>query len=227
MTYEVPFGVLQVGKDELKTAAGERYVTPCQDVHPRGIMNWIGASNDHFGVTISSSVAVADYVDPTDQPWEGPVIQPILLASRHSCHWEGLQFSQVGDHHYKFSLTSHDPGWENGYRFGIAANEPLQFIFNPDKEKALLPDSKSFFSIEGGPVVISTIKLCEDDDNVIVRFYEVEGRDIKTKIVPGFKFSGARKTDLLERETGNLKLSISGLDFPIHQHAIETIKLIK
>lgn len=227
VTYEVPFGVLQVGKDELKIAAGERYVTPCENVHPRGIMNWIGASNDHFGVTISSSVAVADYIDPTDQPLEGPVIQPILLASRHSCHWEGLQFSQEGDHHYKFSLTSHKPGWEKGYKFGMTSNEPLQFVFNPDKTGGNLPESKSFFSIEGGPVVISTIKLCEDDDNVIVRFYEVEGRDVKTKIVPDFKFSGACKTDLLERERGNLKLTNSGLDFPIHQHAIESIKLIK
>ena len=65
VSYEVPFGVLEVGKDEIAGAAGERYKTNCSDVHPRGIENFIGASDERFGVTLSSSTAVADYIDPT------------------------------------------------------------------------------------------------------------------------------------------------------------------
>ncbi len=227
VSYEVPFGVVRVGRDELNGSAGERYVTPCKDVHPRGIMNWIGADNDHFGVTLSSSVAVADYVDPSGRASAGPVLQPILLASRHSCHWEGLQFSQEGDHHYRFSLTSHKPGWINGYRFGMESNEPMQVVFNPLKKEPQLPESRSFFSVEGGEVVISTVKFCEDDDHVIIRFYENGGKDVRVRMVPGFEFSGARKTNLLEREEGELKMDPSGLEFPLGHHAIETIKLIR
>ena len=126
VAYEVPFGVVEVGKDEMGGAAGERYKTACKDFHPRGIENWIGASNNEFGVTMSSTVAVADWIDPTDNPKDYTVLQPILLASRRSCHWEGNEYLQTGDHHFRFSITSHKPGWKNGAVFGRAANELLQ-----------------------------------------------------------------------------------------------------
>ncbi len=66
VSYEVPFGVVNVGKDEIKGSAGERYKSICKDIHPRSIENWIGADDNEFGVTLTSSVAVADYIDPTD-----------------------------------------------------------------------------------------------------------------------------------------------------------------
>jgi hypothetical protein len=33
------------------------------------------------------------------------------LASRRSCHGEGNWYLQEGDHHYRFSVTSHAAGW--------------------------------------------------------------------------------------------------------------------
>jgi alpha-mannosidase len=121
VAYEVPFGVVEVGKDEIEGAAGERYKTPCKDVHPRGIENWIGASNADFGVTMSSSVAVADWIDPTDNPVKNQILQPILIASRLSCHHgKEMNTLQTGNHYFKFSVTSHKPGWINGAAFGRA-----------------------------------------------------------------------------------------------------------
>ena len=46
-------------------AAGERYTTPCADVHPRGIGNWISASNETFGVTLSSTSSTVTFSMPT------------------------------------------------------------------------------------------------------------------------------------------------------------------
>lgn len=56
ITYEVPMGVVEVGKDELKGPAGNIYNTDCQLVHPRTLVDWVNASDDQFGATISSSV---------------------------------------------------------------------------------------------------------------------------------------------------------------------------
>ncbi|MGB8317686.1 MAG: glycoside hydrolase family 38 C-terminal domain-containing protein, partial [Ignavibacteriaceae bacterium] len=107
VSYEVPFGVVNVGKDEIKGSAGERYTSICKDTHPRSIENWIGADDNEFGVTLTSSVAVADYIDPTDSLDKNTLLQPLLLASRRSCHWQGNEYLQTGDHHFEFSLTSH------------------------------------------------------------------------------------------------------------------------
>ena len=106
VAYAVPFGILRVGEDELNRAAGERYKTDCRKVHPRGIDAWIGASNGKESVTLSSDVAVADYIDPTSNPASNTILQPILFASRKSCHWEGNEYLQTGDHHFTFPFTS-------------------------------------------------------------------------------------------------------------------------
>ena len=62
----------------MEGAAGERYLVPAKDLHPRGIENWIGASDGSFGATLNSSVAVADYIDPTNDPVSGVILQPLL-----------------------------------------------------------------------------------------------------------------------------------------------------
>lgn len=73
VSYEIPFGKLRVGKDEMPGAAGERYNTENKLQYPWGIGNWLAASNKDFGVTLSSSVVVADYIDPTDEAVDYPV----------------------------------------------------------------------------------------------------------------------------------------------------------
>lgn len=65
ISYETAFGVVNVGKDEIEGYAGERYTTVCKNIDPRGIENWISANSLDFGMTLSSCVAVADYIDPT------------------------------------------------------------------------------------------------------------------------------------------------------------------
>ena len=226
VAYEVPFGVVEVGKDEMEGAAGERYKTPCKDFHPRGIENWISASNSEFGLTMSSTVAVADWIDPTDNPIRNQVLQPILLASRKSCHWEGNEYLQTGDHHFKFSITSHKPGWENGSDFGRQANESLKTAWGENSfANASLPESMSFFKTDKPLVFVSTVKKAEDSDDVIVRITDMEGKD-KTVTLDSFKKTGeAKLTNLIEEESKDLKLNKQGVQFNLGHHAIETVKI--
>jgi hypothetical protein len=58
ITYEVPMGVVEVGKDELPGAAGNIYPTECRLVHPRVMCDWVNASDSLSGVTISSDQEV-------------------------------------------------------------------------------------------------------------------------------------------------------------------------
>ena len=226
VAYEVPFGVVEVGKDEMEGAAGERYQVPARDLHPRGIENWIGASDDRAGVTLSSSVAVADYLDPTDSPAQGIMLQPLLLASRQSCHWEGNQYLQTGNHTFSFSLSSHEPGWIHGYRHGKQANEKLFSVVNPVPYKgAGLPEENSFFSLDGEGVIISAIKKAEDDQGVIVRMYNLTEEDQRVRLKHGFRFGEASLTNLIEEETREIPLLKDQVELSLKHHAIETIKL--
>jgi alpha-mannosidase len=223
VSYEVPFGVLNVGKDELEGAAGERYLTPCRNIHPRGIANWIGASNTEFGVTMSSSVAVADYIDPTDHPLPDQILQPILLASRRSCHEEGNEYLQTGDHQFMFSFTSHPPGWEHGYRFGMQANEELRAVCGARPyAHASLPEEMSFFSVDQDDVIISTVKKAEDDDRIVIRAYNISAHDQEVQLKGFRKFSRAGRTNLIEQGIDPLSASDGTLHSRLGKYSIET-----
>lgn len=220
VAYEVPYGVLRVGKDEMPGAAGERYETPNAELHPRGIANWINVSGEKLGLTLSSSVAVADYIDPTGTTTAYPVIQPILFASRKSCHWEGNEYLQHGDHQFHFSLTSHPEGWQNGYRFGMASNERLQTVFDPPVfRNAQLPESFSFFDIDNENIIVSTIKKCEDDESFIVRLYNLSDKMHTVDLNPAYTPKEIVKVNLIEEALEKVERIV------MDKYAIETYKI--
>ena len=231
ISYEVPMAVVTVGKDEIPGAAGFAYGTldysvPCAKVHPREVQNFISANDDHFGVTMSSSVAVCDYIDPTDAQNSCPVLQPILLASRKSCHGNGNWYLQEGDHHYHFSLFSHAAGWTHGYRPAIQANQPLWPVLTaPASAEPLLPEAKSFCEISSGNVLLTALKKCEDDDQVILRCVDMEGKDSQIRIKTFLPLQAALQTNIIEEAVKPLTINKSGVDVFIGHHAIETIKV--
>ncbi|GAP72825.1 alpha-mannosidase [Candidatus Symbiothrix dinenymphae] len=231
VTYEVPMGVLEVGKDEMAGAAGysndhQNYTTPCKDIHPREVQDWFSASDGKTGLTISSDVAVFDYIDPTDKPVDYAVLQPVLLASRKSCHWRGNYYLQPGDHTYSFSLYTHKGDWKNGYQSGTQSKQPLRVIVSePQKYSGSLPEQYSFGSVAGKGVVVSTIKKCDDDDSVVLRCYDIEGHDTEAVFNFASPVQSASHTNIIEEEPTALKSSAQGFSYKVGHHAIETFKL--
>jgi alpha-mannosidase len=232
VAYEVPFGVLEVGKGEAKGTGGPAYGTlvydeEMKDIRPREVQNFLYAGDDRFGVTLSTSVAVNDYKDPTDDPVLYPVLQPILLASRRSCHSEGNWYLQEGDHHYRFSLTSHPAGWRNGYREGIQANTPLVAVNQlPADTGADLPESLSFLPFTAPNLALATMKKAETDDSVVVRVYDIEGRDGETEIRLPVPVKEAVRTNIIEEPGATLKPVKGRFVLPVGHHAIETVRLV-
>ncbi len=226
VSYEVPFGVVNVGKDEIEGAAGERYKTICKDIHPRSIGNWIAANNNDYGVTLTSSVAVADYIDPTDSLFKYPVLQPLLLASRRSCHYQGNEYLQTGDHHFEFSITSHKPGLENGFRFGRQTNEKLMVVVDPETySDASLPGQLSFFRCNNKNIIISTVKKAEDNSDLIIRAYNISGKEIESQIT-GFKpFVSVSRTNLIEEKQEPLQLNDGTINYKFGKYGIETFMI--
>ena len=226
VTYEVPYGRVRVGKDEIRGAAGERYTTPCADMHPRSVLNWISASGPRAGVTLSSSVVVWDYKDPL-QPENGKaVLQPILLASRRSCHWEGNEYLQTGDHTYRFIFTSHKPGWQNGWQQGVQANHTLTAVVDPLPVKgARLPETLSFFGVSGDPLHITAIKRQEEGEGVIIRWVEPEGKRANSILHSFFPLKHVAQTNLLEQDPAQIPAAKHEITVTTKGFEIKTLQL--
>jgi alpha-mannosidase len=228
VAYEAPFGVVEVGKDEMPGAAGERYTIPCKDLHPRGIENWISASGAEFGLTLSSSVGAMDYVDPTGKGYENTILQPILLASRRSCHWEGNDYHQTGNHSFAFSISSHNPGWKNGVKQGREANEKLLAILDPARyADAGLSESMSFLQLDAENVIVSAMKKAEHENAVVVRLYNLNEEETEVNLRFSEKLNEAWRTNLIEEREEEFEIKNGALQLTLGNQAIETILLIR
>jgi alpha-mannosidase len=230
IAYEVPMGVVRIGKDEIAGAAGfskasQIYSTPCAQVHPREVQDWFSASDGINGITISSDVAVFDWIDPTSSPASYAILQPVLLASRKSCHSEGNYYLQPGDHEYTFSIYSHKGDWKNGYRFGTQSNQPLKAVVSKHSPGGSMPETMSFISVNNKNLILSTVKKCEDDNNVIVRCYDIEGTDSNASISISSPFKKAEITNMIEEEGKLIPGSGTSVSLSVGHNAIETVKL--
>lgn len=230
ISYEVPMGILNVGKDEMKTipggwAWGGSYTNHPVDTHPREIQNFMSASGNGFGFTMSSCVAVGDWIDPSREQADYPILQGVLLSSHKSCHGEGNWYHQMGTHHFHFSISSHKEGWENGYHFGISANHPF-IVVKKEMEGHLLDKQHSFLSISDPLVSLSLIKKADNDNGVIIRLTEMEGKDKTVSIKLPFNVKKVIRTNLIEDEQEIVKTAGDIITLDLGHHAIETYKLI-
>ena len=220
IAHEVPFGRVRVGKDEIKTA-GERYTPLCKDVHPRAILDWISATDEDVSVTLSSSVSAADWIDPTGKTSDGSLLQHVLLASRRSCHGEGNEYSQAGNHEYDWVMTSNASESIGGQKIAKQKNDPIHVVIYPETSiNASLPESASFFSIDNEDVIVSAIKKAEDSDNLIMRMYNVSGRDASVNVSSHFPIDSYRTTNIIEEDPKPVSSELK-----LGKYAIETYSL--
>jgi alpha-mannosidase len=224
--YEVPFGVVKPGKSEALIITGPSGTgTPTEPLpsYPREVQDWVYATANGIGVTVGTSVGAVAFRSFGEQGANQPLIAPILLADIRNP--QDKQYVQPGQHSFVFSLTSHAPGFENGFRAGIASQNALYAVTATPGPAADLPLSRSFFETSGGAALISAIKKAEDDNDIVVRFYSVARHtDTVSLHCPG-PLTAARKTDLLENGGETLPTNASEIPMTLGAQAIETVKL--
>ncbi len=231
VVYEGTMCAVEVNKDEPKGAAGFSYngvdySQPYNLVRPREIQNWFAGYDSTGVVMVTSDVMGFDYIDPTTNPVPYPMLQPVLLASRRSCHWLGNWFLDPGDHYYHFSITSGKGDWKNTYHSGTAASQPLIAVCGDQVKKSDgLPETYGFLKVDQKNVIVSTVKKADDDNNYIIRMYEMEGKDTKVTVTFPFQVKKAWKTDMIEENPVEIPVVNNSLVLTVGHHAIETYKI--
>ncbi|WP_298554144.1 glycosyl hydrolase-related protein [uncultured Algibacter sp.] len=230
--YEVPLAIAEVGKSEMKEAPrgwawGGTYDQKPVEIHPREVMNFISSEKDGFQVTLATDVSLADWIDPTRESVEYTVLQGILMASHKSCHGEGNWYHQTGDHHFEFSITSNKANDETSYQFGNGSNHPLQVVKQDKKNySGTLPTSHSFFNVSDPMVRVSTIKKAEDENALILRLVELDGKNSQPTITLPKAASEVIKTNLIEEEVKTLDVNGKNIKIDLGNNAIETYKIL-
>lgn len=233
ITYDVPMGVSTVGMSELKMkpggwAWGGTYNHYPSETHPREVQNFVSANSEDLGLTMSSGISVFDWIDPTVDAVTYPVMQAIMLSSHKSCHGEGNWYLQEGTHSFNFSITTHEPGWKNGYAFGIENNHKLYAIWEKEKQVSRkLPGSLSFVNSSSPFVQVTSFKKAGDNNKVILRLVDMTGEKQPVTINFFQKFKTMGKVSLIEEEYPgkNGWENSNVLSTQIGHNSIETYKI--
>jgi alpha-mannosidase len=233
IAYRVPMGVVEVGRTEMKKIPGystpwEIYSTPPEEIRPREVQDWFSAREGNTSVTISTDVAVFDYNDPTSNQVSYPILQPLLMATRRSVNRkpDSNWYLQRGDHHFSYNFYSHSGDWKEGRQLGEQQNNPLiARVIQRSQLVGILPELFSFASVDKKNIIISTIKKCDDDNSVILRAFEIEGKDTEVKLDWFKGISTISKTNIIEEVPQKLKIGKETGNLHIGKFSIETYKI--
>ncbi len=236
LSYEVPFGILRLNKDEVQGVIGDKmftdnikenfpnviYPTDCRKIHPREVQSWIGVESKDSTILLSCiDTPTFDYIDVSNNDENSYLIQPILFASRHSCLKEGGNpYHQRGSHSFSFTFSSNKGNLRDNVK--IIEEEKSSLITNisyNELQKTGLPINKSCIEIEGD-IRISCLKKAEDNDNYIVRVYEMFGEEENFNINLNNYIKNVKKTDMLE--FGGEKINQSKITDKLTPYSIET-----
>jgi len=109
---------------------------------------------------------------------------------------------------------------------GYELNYPLIAVAAQPHSGAL-PARHAFARIEPGNVILTVMKKAEDDDGLIFRFYEFEGKPAQVKLDLPQKAASAAETNLMEKREGAVKLAADGrsLSLAAGPYEIRTVEV--
>jgi alpha-mannosidase len=93
------------------------------------------------------------------------------------------------------------------------------------KHDGTLPAEHSFVKIESDNVVLTAVKKSEDDDSLVLRFYEWAGKEADVKLQLPAGAQSASETDLMERSIADLANHDDMVTVHTKPYEIKTLKV--
>lgn len=207
------------------------------------IQHFSDASNQEYGVTLSTiETNCVNYGHPRPVYWNNDgrrpkeeIVKPensnMFLYLMNNFFQTNVQVDQPGIKNYTFSIRSHEGDWKGGqaYKFGWESSHPLISQYIEKNKNGNLPAKQSFLSTDKDNVVCTTLKKAEaNGDGLVVRFFEVEGKDSKVKLKLNLNqaTSEAYTLNLVEKDQEEIAVANNEIEFHINGHGIKTLRLI-
>jgi len=131
-----------------------------------------------------------------------------------------------GHHEFTYSLYPHAGTWRDAQtvRRGYELNYGLLAI-PTGKHDGVLAPQHSFVQVRPDTVVVTALKKAEDDDGLILRFYEWAGRETDVHLQFPAGAQSASDTDLMERPIAGLTVQDGSVTVHTKPYEIKTVKV--
>lgn len=133
--------------------------------------------------------------------------------------------ADIGEHYFTYALFPHTHDWRIGgtVQEGFALNVPLSAQLS-DHHTGILPSVYSVAELDTNHVVLDTVKLSEDGNDVVLRFYEAYGARGPVRVRLHLPVGDIVETNLLEEPERAIALSEGEFTFDIKPYEIRTFK---
>ncbi len=206
-TFEIPYGSIERPTTRNTPAEQAKFEVPAQ--------RWADLSDAKHGFSLLNDSKYGYDV-------KGNVLRLSLLRSPE---WPDPHADE-GHHELTYSLYPHAGNWRDAQtvRRGYELNYRL-IARQAQKHAGTLPGEHSFVRVDADNVVVTALKKSEDDESLVLRFYEWAGKEGDVKIqVPDGAVS-ASETDLMERSTGELPVNHDAVTVHTKPYEIKTVKV--
>ena len=206
-TFEIPYGSVERPTTRNTPAEKAQFEVPAQ--------RWADISDAKHGFSLLNDCKYG-------YDSKGNVLRLSLLRSPE---WPDPHADE-GHHEFTYSLYPHGGGWKDALTIqrGYELNYKL-VSFETEKHSGKLAPEHSFLQVQEDNVIVSAVKKAEDENALIIRFYEWAGKqgDVTLQLPPGAK--SAAETDLMEKPISNLTLTGNTLRVPVKPYEIKTVKV--
>jgi len=205
--FEIPFGSVERPTTRNTPAEQAQFEVPAQ--------RWADISDSKHGFSLLNDCKYG-------YDAKGNVLRLSLLRSPE---WPDPHADE-GEHDFTYSLYPHAGKWKQAFTIlrGYELNYRLLSL-PTERHEGTLPPVYSFLRTEFDRVIVSAIKKAEDDDALIVRFYEWAGKEGDVSLALNADVKSATETDLMERQVGSLTIDGSIVKVPTKPYEIKTVRL--
>ncbi len=129
--------------------------------------------------------------------------------------------ADMGEHHFTYAVYPHESGTADANLHQKAAllNIPLTVLETAQKES-----SQSWIEVEGENIEFTAVKRAEDNNDIVVRFYETDGARSDVIIHPNFAYKSVERVNNLEEKIANINAEKSGIRMTIKPFEIITLR---
>jgi len=234
--HELAGAVTQPGNKDLQFEASESAYY--------AIQHFADASNDEFGVTLSSiESALIEYGHPRPGFWDNggskpkeEIVKPetsnMFLYLMNNFFQTNIRVDQPGNKRFTFYISSHKGNWRKGqaYKFAWETSHPIIPQYLPENKNGVFENHRSFLTVDRDNVICSTLKKAEaNGEGFVMRFFELEGKTsmVKMKLDLNQTISKAYALSLIENDLEELTVNDNNeVEFEIKGHGIKTIRVL-
>ena len=208
-TYEIPFGAIERPTTRNNPRELAMFEVPARQ--------WADLSDATHGFALLNDSKYG-------YDCKGNVLRLSLLRSPA---WPDPHADE-GHHEFTYSILPHAGGWTNAgvMQQAYQLNYPL-VAMQTEAHAGELPAEHSFFSVDAPNVVVTAVKKAEDDDGVIVRWYEFAGKQTTVSLKLPRPASSVSLVNLMEQNESALAPGANGnqVAVPTKPYEIRTVKL--